>query len=360
LPPSDNSLLFISFQSGRIISLLSNFISQYYAKPMKDLDPIRPVHPSPEVATLLRGMMNTGFQGRKLGESLEIWSDMIRDEDCVIMLGLSGAMIPAGMQECLIELVRHRYVDLIVSTGANIFHDTCEHLGVRHYQGYHHVNDEELFSHGIDRIYDVFAYEEEFRSIDAAISRFADEIAPFRGSSREFIRRLGKWVRKVRPEGRSLVAACAEHDVPVFIPALCDSSIGIGLLMARRRGIEIDVDQIADTDEITRVVEKAGKTGVIYIGGGVPKNFIQQTQVIASIHEHDCGGHAYAIQYTTDAPHWGGLSGCTFEEAISWGKESPRSPRVQCFCDATIALPVVTSALIAEGYERPRVPELPF
>lgn len=327
---------------------------------MKDLDPIQPVRPSPEVAALLRGMTNTGFQGRKLGESFEIWSDMIRNEDCVIMLGISGAMIPAGMQQCCIELVRHRYVDLIVSTGANIFHDTCEHLGVRHYRGFHHADDEELYAHGIDRIYDVFAFEEEFRSIDAAIAAFADEIAPFRGSSRQFIRLLGEWVKRIKPEGRSLVSTCAEFNVPVFIPALCDSSIGIGLLMARRRGVAVDVDQIADIDEITWIVEEAEKTGVIYVGGGVPKNFIQQTQVIASIHEHDCGGHAYAIQYTTDAPHWGGLSGCTFEEAISWGKESPRSRRVQCFCDATIALPIVTSGLIAEGLERSRVPVLPF
>jgi deoxyhypusine synthase len=326
---------------------------------MKHIRPVTPVEPASDVAALLEGMSATGFQGRKLGESLEIWSQMIEDEDCTILLGLSGAMVPAGMQQCLIELVRRRFVDVIVSTGANIFHDTCEHLGVRHYLGHHHVDDEELFSQGIDRIYDVFAYEEQFREIDGAIATFAESIAPFEGSSRAFIRSLGEWVRKEAPQGRSLVAACREAGIPVFIPALCDSSIGIGLLMARRRGISVNVDQIADADEITRIVEDAEKTGVIYIGGGVPKNFIQQTQVIASIHDHDCGGHAYAVQYTTDAPHWGGLSGCTFEEAISWGKESVLSPRVQCFCDATIALPIITSGLIGRGLSRRRVPGLP-
>lgn len=318
------------------------------------MKPTQPVEPNVNVTALLQSMSKTGFQGRKLGESLGIWTDMVRDEECTILMGLSGAMIPAGMQNCLIELVRNRLVDVIVSTGANIFHDTCEHLGVRHYLGHHHADDSALFEQGIDRIYDVFAYEGQFREIDAEIARFAGELAPFKGSSREFIERLGRWLMEQRPEGRSLVATCAEHGVPIFIPALCDSSIGIGLVMARRQGISIDVDQIADTDEITKIVEDAEKTGVIYVGGGVPKNFIQQTQVIASIHDQNLGGHAYAIQYTTDAPHWGGLSGCTFEEAISWGKEAPQSPRVQCFCDATIALPIITSGLLGSGVKRTR------
>ncbi|HUM76889.1 MAG TPA: deoxyhypusine synthase [Methanoculleus sp.] len=318
------------------------------------MKPTQPVKPNENVTALLESMSMTGFQGRKLGESLGVWTRMITDPDCTIFMGLSGAMIPAGMQNVLIDLVRHRYVDVIVSTGANIFHDTCEHLGVRHYIGHQHVDDAALFEEGIDRIYDVFAYEEEFRSVDAEIARFAGSIAPFQGSSREFTRRLGGWLRENRPEGQSLVATSAECGVPIFIPALCDSSIGIGLVMARRRGVNIDIDQLADTDEITRMVEGARKTGVIYIGGGVPKNFIQQTQVIASIHEQNLGGHAYAIQYTTDAPHWGGLSGCTFEEAISWGKEAPESHRVQCFCDATIALPIVTSGLIGSGVKRAR------
>ncbi len=318
------------------------------------MKPTQPVKPNRDVTALLLSMSRTGFQGRKLGESLGVWTRMVEDPDCTIFMGLSGAMIPAGMQNILIELVRNRYVDVLVSTGANIFHDTCEHLGVRHYLGHHHADDAALFEEGIDRIYDVFAYEEEFRGIDAEISRFADEIAPFRGSSREFIRLLGEWLREHRPEGRSLIATCAEYDVPIFIPALGDSSIGIGLVMARRRGVDVDIDQLADTDEITRIVEESKKTGVIYVGGGVPKNFIQQTQVIASIHEQHLGGHAYAVQYTTDAPHWGGLSGCTFEEAISWGKEAPESPRVQCFCDATIALPIVVSGLIGSGVCRAR------
>ncbi|MFA7304987.1 MAG: deoxyhypusine synthase [Methanoregula sp.] len=313
---------------------------------------IVPVLPEENVATLLSGMARTGFQGRTLGESMEIWREMLADPECTIFFGLSGAMIPAGMQRCLVEMVKRHYVDVIVSTGANIFHDSCEHLGIHHYHGHHTVDDGKLYEKGIDRIYDVFAFENEFRTVDRRIAAWSESIAPFRGSSREFIRRFGEWLAKEKPEYESLTSACVKEGIPIFIPALADSSIGIGLLIARRRGFDIDIDQIADADEITTRVEAAAKTGVIYVGGGVPKNFIQQTQVIGSIHEKDLGGHAYAIQFTTDSPQWGGLSGCTFEEAISWGKESRTSRQVQVYVDATIALPLVISALIASGAER--------
>ena len=316
------------------------------------LDPTTPVRPTSDVTALLEGMSRTGFQGRKLGESVAVWKQMITDPKALILLGFSGAMIPAGMQECLIELVSRRYVDVIVSTGANIFHDICEHCGIRHYLGHHHVDDTELFDKGIDRIYDVFAFEEQFRQVDNIIAQYAAVSGGFDGSSASFIKKLGSWLSETYPEGRSLTATCAKLGIPIFIPALCDSSIGIGLVIARRQGVRIYVDQIKDADEITTLVEEAGNSGVVYVGGGVPKNFIQQTQVIASIHNSDCSGHAYAIQYTTDTPHFGGLSGCTFEEAISWGKESCTCRNVQCFCDATIALPLVTSALIGSGVTR--------
>ncbi len=316
------------------------------------LTPTDPVVPSRDVADLLDGMGRTGFQGRRLSESFSIWSDMIQDADCTILLGLSGAMIPAGMQRVLMTLAKRHYIDAIVSTGANVFHDLCEHFGIRHYRGNPHVDDAELFSRGIDRIYDVFAYEEEFRSVDARVAEFARSVAPFKGSSVSFIRELSRFAVSEKPEGASLISTCLAENIPIFVPALADSSIGIGLVMARRNGISVDVDQLADAEEITAIVEQSKKTGVIYIGGGVPKNFIQQTQVIASIHHAGLFGHAYAIQYTTDVPHFGGLSGCTFEEAVSWGKEAPTSPRVQVFCDATIALPVVTSALVARDLKR--------
>ncbi|MGC9435953.1 MAG: deoxyhypusine synthase [Methanomicrobiales archaeon] len=316
------------------------------------MKPTQPVAPEREVDRLLARMSQGGFQGRTLGESVDIWARMIEDGSCTIFLGLAGAMVPAGMQACLIELVDRGYVDVIVSTGANLFHDACEHLGIRHYQGAHHADDAALYRDGIDRIYDVYAYESEFRDVDRALADFAAEIEPFSGSSREFFDRLAPWLDRRAPAGRSVLSACSRRGVPVFAPALADSSIGIGLVLARHRGIPVHVDQIADAVELTDLVGERERTGVVYIGGGVPKNFIQQTQVIASLLGSEGEGHDYAVQYTTDAPHFGGLSGCSFEEAISWGKERPDSPHVQCFCDATIALPLAVSALVGKGVRR--------
>lgn len=298
------------------------------------------------VSEVLRDMADTGFQGRRLGESVDAWTRMLQEDDLTVFMGLSGAMVPAGMRRVISYLVRQHYVDCIVSTGANMFHDLYEAQGGNHYRGHHLVDDERLYQHGVDRIYDVFASEEEFREVDHFIADFAEGLEDRSYSSREFMRLLGQRATKLGWERDSVVVSAYLEDVPIFVPAIGDSSIGIGLTIARRRGGGVTVDQIADVDEITWMVEQSTRTGVIYVGGGVPKNFIQQTEVISSILDTGAGGgHDYAIQYTTDAPHWGGLSGCTFDEGISWGKISAEARKVQVFVDATIALPLVAEAL---------------
>lgn len=298
------------------------------------------------VSELLKAMSDTGFQGRKLGEAVEVWENMLREKELTVLMGLSGAMVPAGMGKVIAYLLRERLIDCLVSTGANIFHDIHEALGGAHYKGSPAVNDAELYKHRIDRMHDVFAPEDEFREVDLFIAEVAESLKHDRTySSREIIHHLGRAVDERGGREDSIILSAYKGEVPVFLPALGDSSIGIGLVAARRRGHCIVVDQMKDVDEITQIVEKAGKTGVIYVGGGVPKNFIQQTEVITSLLGRELGGHDYGIQFTTDAPHWGGLSGCTFEESISWGKISPTARKVQVFVDATIALPLVTHAL---------------
>ncbi len=298
------------------------------------------------IAELVEAMACTGFQGRKLGESVETWAHMLKDKKLTIFMGLTGAMSPAGMRKIIAYFIQNRMIDCLVSTGANMFHDIHESLGGRHYVGSHAVSDEALFEEGVDRIYDVFAVEEQFRKTDHLIADFGDTLEPGKPySSREFMYLLGKWLYERGADHDSVVVSAYMHNVPVFVPALCDSSIGIGLMVARRKGRAVNVDQMKDVDDITQIIENSKKTGVIYVGGGVPKNFIQQTEVIASILGLPIEGHSYAIQYTTDAPHWGGLSGCTFEEAVSWGKIAAVAPKVQVFVDATIALPIVSHAL---------------
>ncbi|WP_456474727.1 deoxyhypusine synthase [Candidatus Pyrohabitans sp.] len=298
------------------------------------------------ISELLEAMARTGFQGRRLGEAFLAWREMLRDESCVVFFGMSGAMIPAGMRRVVAHLIEHRFVDVVVTTGANVFHDIHEALGGKHYQGMANADDARLLKHGIDRIYDIFAREDEFRNMDRLISQLSRELSAGKEySSREIVAFLGEKLAERGSASDSFVVTAYRRRVPVFVPALGDSSVGIGLTLARREGHSVVVSQLKDVDEITQIVEKAAKTGVVYVGGGVPKNFIQQTEVIASILGVDKGGHDYAVQFTTDAPHWGGLSGCTLEEAVSWGKVSSQARRVQCFVDATIALPIVAHAL---------------
>jgi len=290
---------------------------------------------------LLKSMSKTGFQGRKLGEAFEIWLEMLEEEKITILMGLAGAMVPAGMRRVISWLIRNRFIDVLVSTGANLFHDIHEALGFKHYIGSEFANDVELFKEGINRIYDIFAHDREFNQIDFMISQIFEETEGVL-SSREIIERIAEKIRKVAKED-SIVISAYDVGVPIFCPAIADSSIGIGASLASRRCI---VDTIKDVEELTEIVAKSGKTGVIYIGGGVPKNFIQQTEVVARLKNYEVAGHEYAIQITTDSPQFGGLSGCTFEEGISWGKISCRSKKVQVFVDATIALPILAHGLM--------------
>jgi deoxyhypusine synthase len=298
------------------------------------------------VGELTEAMLNVGFQGRKLAEAVEVWTRMVKD-NVTIFMGLSGAMVPAGMRKLIAFLIQHKLIGCLVSTGANIFHDCHEALGNSHYVGTHKVNDVELCKLGIDRIYDIFAYEQKFEATDWLINDFAMTLPAKSYSSAEFMKLLGEHVEKVGGASDSIIVSAYKHDVPLFVPALCDSSIGLSLYLVKLSGKDVLIDHIEDICQITDIVRGSESSGVIYVGGGVPKNFIQQTAMaikIASGGDEDYG-HNYAIQFTTDSPQWGGLSGCTLEEAVSWGKVRERAQKVQVFVDATIALPIVVHAV---------------
>jgi deoxyhypusine synthase len=321
---------------------------------MRLQEPIEPIEVAEKsISKLLEEMAGTAFQGRRLGEAFLTWVEMLKDEDTIIFFGLSGAMVPAGMRKVISFLIKNRYIDTLVSTGANIFHDIHEALGNRHYKGSPSVNDEGLLRQGIDRIHDVFAEEKKFREVDNLIAELCKELDLSKEySSREFLNFLAEKLEKISREENSILLNAYAKGVPVFTPALSDSSIGIAIATARGKGYKVIVSHAKDVNEITQIVEKAKKTGVVYIGGGVPKNFIQQTEVVASILGFPVKGHEYAIQFTTDSPQFGGSSGATFEEAVSWGKIAARSKKVQVFVDATIALPVITHALNEKKVKR--------
>ncbi|MEM3597387.1 MAG: deoxyhypusine synthase [Candidatus Hadarchaeum sp.] len=306
------------------------------------------VQPGRSISHLTEGLLATGFQGRKLGEAVEVWAKMLREKQNIIWLGLAGAMVPAGMRKVISYLIKRRMIDVLVSTGANLYHDLHEARGKRHYVGSHLVDDVKLRKHYVDRIYDVFADETEFYRTDLWIEKeFCPHLSDmYRYSSREIIYELGKFLDSWGAEKDSIILSAYHSGVPVFCPALNDSSLGFSLMFAnRRRGRRIILDSLKDVDESSRITEVAGTTSVVYIGGGVPKNFIQQTAVIAGYQTRHDRSHKYALQISMDAPMWGGLSGCTFEEAQSWGKIDLRAKKVMCYADATIALPIVAHAL---------------
>ncbi len=301
-----------------------------------------------DIAGLARDMSRLGFQAGQLGRSVDVWQNMLDDEEVTIFLGLAGAMVPAGLKEVVAYLIRERMVDCVVSTGANLFHDLCEGLGVIHYRGDPGADDAHLKDCGIDRIFDVYISEEDVQKGDRYIVNLVRKMSQDRSySSRELMELMGSDMPKT-----TILGSAQRAGVPIFVPALCDSSIGIGMVMAWRDGHKVMIDQIRDVHEITQITEQSTRTGVVFVGGGVPKNFIQQTKVVAALHGNDKGGHNYAIQYTIDPPYFGGLSGCTFSEAVSWGKVDSKARMAQAFVDATIALPFVAHALKGSGTKR--------
>jgi deoxyhypusine synthase len=312
------------------------------------------------LSALLDEMAQTGFQGKKLGEVAGIWTQMARERGLTIFLGLTGSLSTTGQWKIIRWLVENRYVDVVVSTGANISEDILEALGYHYYQGTWLADDEELLRLKIDRFYDVYADEMQYRRLERTIYRFANTLDGEKAySTREFLYLFGEFLSKKGID--SIVAAAYRARVPVYSPGLIDSGYGVALsLLKREKGKMIRLDQTKDMEELAQIAERARRTGVVYLGGGVPKDTIQLSTIIKSLSK---GGeeetpHEYAIQITADSPQWGGLSGCTLEEAISWGKISSRAKRAVLYADITLALPLVAHALNERADGRSDPPDL--
>jgi deoxyhypusine synthase len=312
------------------------------------------------ISGLLRAMSQTGFQGKKLGEVAGIWSEMVRQKGLTIFMGLTGSLSTTGQWKMIRWLVEKRYVDVIVSTGANISEDILEALGYHYYQGTSFADDEKLLRMKVDRFYDVYADEMQYRKLENTIYRFANTLDEKKTySTREFLYMFGEFLSRRGID--SIVAAAYENKVPIYSPGLIDSGYGVALsLLKRQKGKMIRLDQTKDMEELAQIAEKARRTGVVYLGGGVPKDTIQLSTIIKSLAR---GGkeetpHEYAIQITADSPQWGGLSGCTLEEAISWGKISSQAKKATLYADITLALPLVVHAMNETVETRTDPPDL--
>lgn len=299
----------------------------------------------------------SGFNGRRLGEACELYSRMLR-EDTTVAVTLSGAMTPIGMSGVLISLIEAGFIDFIIATGANLYHDLHRAIDAPMYQGSFTADDNELADAGIARIYDVFIGEHEtLMETDRWILKLLkdfDYSRPF--STAALHHALGLAVTKHAPHPeKSLVATAAKHDVPIYTSSPGDSSIGMNLIMPHLFGRPVMLNPILDVIETAALVRAATTNGVIEIGGGSPKNFYLQTQPTLHqiLNDSSKGGHDYFIQLTTDAPHWGGLSGATPQEARSWGKiKDARINNVVVYSCASLTLPLLAQYVLIRNKPR--------
>lgn len=303
---------------------------------------------------------NMAFQARNLARAAEIYDTMLADNDCSIILCLAGSLFSAGLKKAILDLVENNMIDAIVSTGAIIVdQDFFEGLGFKHYRGSPFANDDELLKNQIDRIYDTYIDEEELRECDMTIAKICETLPKRPHSSREFITAMGKYLTETKPHNESVVKAAYAKNLPIFVPAFSDCSAGFGLIHHQwhKKGNDmLTLDSAKDFLELTKIKIAAKTTGLVMIGGGVPKNFAQDITVAADIVGSNCDMHKYAIQITVADERDGALSGSTLKEAHSWGKVDDNFEQM-VFSEATIALPLIASFAYHKNSWRNRTPK---
>lgn len=258
---------------------------------------------------------------------------MIQDKECTVFFGQAGAMVPGGMKQIIIDFLQNKWVDVFVTTGATLTHDIVEALGFKHYQGSAHDNDEKLHKQGYDRMWDSYMQNNVYEKLEKFFQE-NKELLMQATSIREFLTKLGSITPK-----ESILRTAHDNNIPIFCPALADSGIGLMIWGQLEKGNNFPINAFSDIKEIIRRSLDSKKNGVFYVGGGVPKNFIQQSMQFSK-------GAYYGVQVSTDVPHYGGSSGAPLHEGISWGKLDPRGEYADLYCDATIALPILHAALL--------------
>ena len=300
---------------------------------------------------IISSMEKMSFVSRETANAAKIYNEMLSEKDCTIFLTLAGSTSAAGCMHIYRDLVKYNMVDAIVATGASIIDmDFFEALGFKHYQGSQFQDDTELRKNYIDRIYDTYIDEEELQHCDKVIGEIADSLEPRPYTSREFISELGKYLKKNAKKKGSLIEMSYDHQVPIFCPAFTDSSAGFGLVMHQEKNPKkhMTIDSIREFRELTEIKIKSKGSGLLMIGGGVPKNFIQDTVICAELLGKDVDMHKYAIQITVADTRDGACSSSTLKEASSWGKVDT-SKEQMVFAEATSVIPLIASDAYHKG-----------
>ena len=318
----------------------------FLKNPVKHFD-IKKINAIP----VIDAMRDMSFTSRDTAAAADILNRMIKDKGCTIFLTIAGSTSAGGCMQVYVDMVNNNMVDAIIATGASIVDmDFFEALGYKHYQGSYNVDDKQLRDLYIDRIYDTYIDEEELQACDMTVAKIADSLEPRPYSSREFIWEMGKYLKKNSKKKDSLVQACYEHNVPIFCPAFSDSSAGFGLVKHQwtHPDKHVSIDSVKDFLELTLIKMKAKTSGLFMIGGGVPKNFVQDTVICAEVLGKEVPMHKYAVQITVADSRDGACSSSTLKEASSWGKVETVYEKM-VYAEATSVLPLIASYVYHKG-----------
>jgi len=306
---------------------------------------------------IISSMEKMSFVSRETANAANIYNEMLKDKECTIFLTLAGSTSAAGCMNIYKDLVKYNMVDAIVATGASIVDmDFFEALGFKHYQGSQFQDDTELRNNYIDRIYDTYIDEEELQKCDKIICDIANTLEPRSYTSREFIQEMGEYLKKNSKKKGSLIETAYDNNVPIFCPAFTDSSAGFGLVIHQEKNPKkhITIDSVREFRELTEIKIKSKGSGLFMVGGGVPKNFIQDTVICAELLGEDVDMHKYAIQITVADSRDGACSSSTLKEASSWGKVDITKEQM-VFAEATSVLPLIVSDAYHKGEWKTRV-----
>ena len=301
--------------------------------------------------TIIDSMKKMSFVSRETANAAIIFNEMLKDKECTIFLTLAGSTSAAGCMNIYKDLVKYNMVDAIVATGASIIDmDFFEALGFKHYQGSQFQDDTELRKNYIDRIYDTYIDEEELQICDKKICEIADHLEPKSYTSREFIEEIRKYKKKNSIKKDSLIETAFDNNVPIFCPAFTDSSAGFGLVIHQEKNPKkhMTIDSIREFRELTEIKIQSKGSGLFMIGGGVPKNFIQDTVICAELLGKEVDMHKYAVQITVADSRDGACSSSTLKEASSWGKVDVTKEQM-VFAEATSVLPLIASDAYHRG-----------
>jgi len=300
---------------------------------------------------IISSMEKMSFVSRETANAANIFNEMLKDKDCTVFLSLAGSTSAAGCMNIYRDMVKYNMVDAIVATGASIIDmDFFEALGFKHYQGSQFQDDSELRKNYIDRIYDTYIDEDELQMCDKTICDIANSLEPRSYTSREFIHEIGKYLKLNSKKRGSLIETAYDNNVPIFCPAFTDSSAGFGLVIHQEKNPKkhITIDSIREFRELTEVKIKSKDSGLFMIGGGVPKNFIQDTVICAELLGKEVNMHKYAVQITVADSRDGACSSSTLKEASSWGKVNITKEQM-VFAEATSVLPLIASDAYHKG-----------